>query len=129
MDAKDMVTIPREVLEKFQWVGVVGYKECAFCDGDVIVGHREDCPVSIALKPKEEVPEPAPVQHEMIFNGEKYRTVFNAVIGSCYGCDLEAACSLKRTPADSDRCLPSHNADKKNRVWEKVAVLAIPQDP
>jgi hypothetical protein len=114
----DMVTIPRDVLGRLQWVGEIGYKECVFCDGNPVVGHKEACPIGIALKrpePKPEVIEPEPVQYEIEFKGDKYRTVFAIAAGSCDGCDLKADCNLI-----SRECLASENVDRKNRVWEKV---------
>lgn len=65
----DMVTIPREVLEKIQWRGDNGdlVEYCPICDSWISKGHDKDCPISIALGPKAETSNPPaePVQHEM----------------------------------------------------------------
>lgn len=124
MDANDMVQIPREVLEKLQWVGVDGYKECAFCTGDLVVGHKADCPIGIALKPKDVASKTTnePVQHEMTYNGEKYRTecIDYVVPELCMFCDFIESCCNSDAPSNSVWCQSRRNADGKNRIWKKV---------
>ena len=123
----DMVQIPREVLEKIEWCCGISFDQCPICRREIIDGHFNSCPIGIALKPTEveqESPVAVPVEHEMVYDGEKYRTepCSGRGMGVCNGCDVEVACDggLITDELKRGMCLGLMNPDMKERIWKKV---------
>lgn len=123
----DMIQIPREALKKVEWCcgdHVDNPDSCPLCSSQENDGHKADCPIGIALKPKEVVPKTPTesVQHEMTFNEEKYVTecTDGTASESCRLCDFLGSCCNDDAPSDSVWCYPRRNADGKNRFWKKV---------
>ena len=126
MNDNNMVHLSRSILEKIQWHGEEGCEPyCKICNEQCGHGHKEDCPIGIALKG---VP-----QHEMTIGGDKYVTKLNVAISSsaeygtlalCYGCCffLSSSSSLTCTRDDYKTlaCIGSNNPDKLNRIWVKA---------
>ena len=115
---RDMVQIPREALENIQWVwGVKTLRKfCPICKANSQDGHTEDCPIGIALKPKEVVEEKVIPQHEMMVDDQKYITKLGIARSECGGCVFfkKLRCEF---PFD---CIGAANSDGLNRIWVKA---------
>lgn len=137
MSAKEMVQIPREVLEKIQWQEHEDRSQtCCICSGVrnyiLNIGHKEDCPIGIALKQEAvsvQHEEAESVQYEMVVDENKYVTILGVDKGkkiSCRWCDfLEEEDSECHNPAKSGCihatcCHARYSPDKLNRIWKKV---------
>jgi hypothetical protein len=123
----DMVQIPREVLEKIQWGSYtdLGVKSCVVCGSTCFEPHKEDCPIGIALKPKDVIKEVKVIpQHEMDYYGQKLVTKIGGGV-NCRGCYLRTDAGECKAFAANDgdidsRCCGGSNRDMKNRIWVKA---------
>jgi hypothetical protein len=81
MNDNNMVHLSRSILEKIQWHGEEGCEPyCKICNEQCGHGHKEDCPIGIALKPKDVIIEEKVIpQNEMEYKGKIYRTIQNSI--------------------------------------------------
>jgi hypothetical protein len=123
----NMVTIPREVLEKLQWQEHEDRSEtCCICHmlkPIIGVGHKQDCPIGIALKAAN-VDEKVTPQHEMevVEVAQKYVTKLGIAKDDCRGCVFlkELRCEFPHGNSHYNDCTSGANHDGLNRVWAKV---------
>jgi len=123
MNDNDMVHLSRSILEKIQWHGDEGCEPyCKICNEQCSNGHKEDCPIGIALS--------IASQHEIKIGDDKYVTKLNTEISStaarygtlalCYGCFFLSSNKCTKSNCKTSACIGSNNPDGLNRIWVKA---------